>query len=137
MKTRNTVTTLTAAALAALAALSLFVASTASAQGDKMGAGKMQGNKMTTHKTMSKGAVYVSKAAKSYFSEADAKKMGMKDPMGKPLVKMEKAPAGYKMMTASDAMKMHGKMHDKMGGTHDKMHGGKMKGGKMSGKPKM
>lgn len=51
--------------------------------------------------------VYVSKGTKMGYSEADAKKMGMKDKMGKMLTKMAVLPKGYKMM---------GKMDDKMNG---------------------
>jgi len=89
---------------------------------DKMGS-KMSGDKMAGKMTH---PIYVSKGMKMGYSEADAKKMGMKDKMGKMLTKMTVLPKGYKMA---------GKMDDKMG---SKMSGGKMDdkmGGKMTDKP--
>ena len=113
-------------ALAALL-LTATIAAVPSFAQDKMG-GKMDGSKMDDKmggKMMH--PVYVSKGMKMGYSEADAKKMGMKDKTGKPLTKMAMLPKGYKM-----AGKMDDKMGSKMSG--DKMGGDKM-GSKMAGKP--
>ncbi len=83
--------------------------------------GKMSDGKMM------KSPVYVSKMTKMYYAEPDAKRMKMMDTKGNKLVKMEKAPAGFKMGQMGT-----GKMAPKMG----KMESGKMSDGKMSaGKP--
>lgn len=106
------------AAIAALALSASLFGSSVIAQ-DKMGgkmddkmSGKMDdkmGGKMS-------GPVYVSKSSKMAFTEAQAKKMMMKDMKGMKLVKMSKMPAGYKMAPAKMGDKMGGKMNDKMGG---------------------
>jgi hypothetical protein len=111
-------------ALFAIATLAVatFAVSPASAQ-DKMSGGKMSGGKMSGGKMapgkMDMKSVYVCKACKEYFPAASAKKMNYKDPMGHKLVKMDKAPTGFK---DGSKMKMHeggamgGKMNGKMGG---------------------
>ena len=115
--------------LAVLATAS-FIATGALAQGKmesgKMGGeSKMAGGKMSGESKMAKASVYVTKDGKGYYSEADAKKMGYKDPTtgGKSkLKKMATAPKGA-MMKKMEAGKMEG----------GKMEGGKMEGGKMGG----
>jgi hypothetical protein len=93
---------------------------------DKMATDKMapKADKMAGAK-MDKMAmpVYACPKCKMAYSAADAKKMGMKDPMGHKMMKMDKMPAGYKMGGKMDKM-------DKMGG---KMDTGKMD--KMAPKP--
>ncbi len=114
-------------ALFAVAALGIttFAINPAFAQ-DKMG-GKMDGDKMAGGKMaagkMDTKSVYVCKVCKEYFPAAAAKKMHYKDGMGHKLVKMSKAPAGFK-----DGSMMKMDKGSKMGG---KMEGGKMEGGKM------
>lgn len=114
-------------ALLAVAALgiSTLVITPAVAQdkmGGKMSGGKMAGSKMSAGKMDTK-SVYVCKTCKVYFSPSIAKKLAYKDPMGHKLVKMDKAPAGFK-----DGSKMRMGKGGKMGG---KMESGKMEGGKM------
>ena len=95
----------------AVTALALLSASAVVAQ-EKTGGGTTKkppaksGQTMDKKSTMS-GVVYVCKGCKAYYSAADAKKMGMKDPMGHKLVSMKKAPAGYKRNQAGKPMK-HG-----------------------------
>ncbi|MCW3098325.1 MAG: hypothetical protein JWL77_3943 [Chthonomonadaceae bacterium] len=111
-------------AIASLA-ISTFVIHPAAAQdkmGGKMDGGKMSGGKMAAGK-MDMKSVYVCKTCKVYYTSSLAKKMAYKDPMGHKLVKMDKAPAGFK-----DGSKMKMDKGGKMGG---KMEGGKMEGGKM------
>jgi hypothetical protein len=112
-------------ALFAIASLGIatFAVNPAFAQ-DKMAGGKMDDGKMASGKMakMDK-SVYVCKKCKEYFPADAAKKMSYKDGMGHKLVKMAKAPAGFK-----DGSKMAMDKGGKMGG---KMEGGKMEGGKM------
>lgn len=84
--------------------------------GGKMAGGKMSGGKMAAGKMDTK-SVYVCKACKAYFPADAAKKMSYKDPMGHKLVKMDKAPAGFKdgsKMKMDAGGKMGGKMKGKM-----------------------
>ena len=118
-------------ATAALAALLLTVtvaAIPAFAQdkmGGKMGDSKMSGKMDKKMDGKMAAPVYVSKGSKMGYTEAEAKKMGMKDKMGKPLTKMTMLPKGYKMMSSKMDSKMDaGKMDSKMSGS--KMSGGKM-----------
>lgn len=61
-----------------------------------------------------KGAVYLCKDGKCYFSPADAKKMGYKDPMGGgKMKKVAHAPAGGMMLTPE---KLKAMQDAKMGG---------------------
>lgn len=111
----------TAAAVAAFALVSVPVAFAQEKTGDhKMGT-KMQG-KMHGKMHMMKGPIYACKGCKMAVSPEMAKSMGYKDKMGHKLVKMDKLPAGMKMMGGK-------RMHDKM-----MKHEGKM-GGKMMEKP--
>ena len=115
---------------AGIAALTLVTAtaSLALAQ-DKMSGGKMQGGKMMGGKmAMGSKMVYACKGCKMYFSEADAKKMKMMDPMGHKMSRMSMASAKKMGMKMGHGKMMSGdKMHDEK-----MMHGGgKMKGSKM------
>jgi len=92
--------------------------------------GKPAAGKMAMKST---GPVYVCKDGKMYYSAADAKKMGYKDPMGGGKLKKMAAPPKGGMLMHADSKMMGGKM---MG---DKKMGGKMMGDKKMGgdKPKM
>jgi hypothetical protein len=122
MNVRITAGTVLTATIATLTLLLTTATVPAQAQ-DKMG-GKMEKPKMD-HKMgkmtgkMMKPAVYVSKDTKMYYSEADAMKMKMMDSKGKKMMKMDKAPMGYKMGHRA-AGKMDHKM-DKMDHKMDKM----------------
>lgn len=107
-------------AAAVIVAASFSVAAHAQDKMDKMEKSDKMGkmNKMDKMDKMDK-SVYVCKQCKMYYSAADSKKMGMKDPMGHKLTKMSKAPAGYKMGGKMDKMGGHMDKMDKMG--HDKM----------------
>ena len=117
-------TTLTVFVTSLLAAASVTLVTTPRAAAQDKPGMKM-GSKMAGHDHES---VYACDKCKVYMSPAAAKKMGGKDAMGHMMMKMDKAPEGYKMAS----MKMGGKMMGhKMG-----MDGGKMKMGsrmKMSG----
>jgi len=127
MKTRSTFTALVATATLALVSAS---ANVALAQ-DKMGSGgkmmdkktgtAMKGGKMAGGKMAMGRMVYACKGCKMYYSAADAKKMGMKDPMGHRLMRMSRADARKTGMTMAKMGKMGG---DKM------MGGGNMGGGR-------
>ena len=112
MKTRTNFS----AFAAALSLVAVSAATPAAVAQDKMG-GKMKPGAMQSGKRMGQ-MVYTCKGCKMYYSEADARKMKMMDPMGHKLMRMSMADAkkmGLKMGT------MHGKMrHDK------KMGGGRM-----------
>ena len=116
-----------AAGFALVAAYAAAASPAAFAQ-DKMGGGKMMDKKSGAMKSgkmaMTGKMVYACKGCKMYYSAADAKKMGMKDPMGHRLMRMSRADARKTGMTMAKMGKMGG---DKM------MGGGNMGGGNMGG----
>jgi len=99
----NTRSTLAAFAAAAVALVAACATSPAAFAQDKMGGNKMgtKSHKMRGGKMAMAGkTVYACKECKMYYSAADARKMGMKDPMGHKLTRMSRASAtkmGMKM----------------------------------------
>jgi hypothetical protein len=118
MKNARNLVSVSLAAFAVSAAL--IAPNTVFAQ-DKMDS-KMpaKSTKMAGKMDKKMASIYVCKQCKMGFTAAQAKKMGMKDPMGHKMMQVAKLPAGFKMAPADGKMGMMDKKMDKMDKMGDK-----------------